>query len=201
MKKLLIIIATLLLSVQLHAQDTLLLQRIKEANMRTSSFESDLSRHLVSSEKTLNLKGRIVFISPDKLSASFDNDTYLIISGNRMKVDIGFFHGTFRIRKKGLMKSFANLFLYAFQGHCQDLADENNFYIDTQVDEHFNTVILTTKKKSFFGIGYKKAIFHFGLDDLLIKELILNDYGNSLDTYRISNPIFNEQLDTSVFDL
>lgn len=200
MKKLLIIV-TFLLSVQLQAQDTLLLQRIKMANMEVHTFQSQITRHLVTSEDVTNRNGEIHFMTPDKLYAEFDNGTYLTINENRIKLDIGFFHGTFRLRKKGLMRSFANLFLYAFQGRCQDLAEENNYFIDTQSDEHFNIVTLTTKKKSFLGLGYKKAVFHFGLDDLLIKELILTDYSDTQDTYRLIAPVINGEVDKNKFNL
>lgn len=200
MKKL-IIILTFLLSVQLQAQDTVLLQRIKEANMEVHAFQSRITRHLVSSEGINDRTGEIFFVTPDKLCTEFDNGTYLIINGNYIKLDIGFFHGKFRIRKKGLMRSFANLFLYAFQGRCQDLAEENNYFIDTQSDEHFHIVTLTTKKRSFLGLGYKTAVFHFGLDDLLIKELILTDYNDTHDTYRLLDPVINGEVDESKFDL
>ena len=200
MKKLLIIV-TFLLSVQLQAQDTLLLQRIKMANMEVHTFQSQITRHLVTSEDVTDRNGEIHFMTPDKLYAEFDNGTYLTISENRIKLDIGFFHGTFRLRKKGLMRSFANLFLYAFQGRCQDLAEENNYFIETQSDEHFNIVTLTTKKKSFLGLGYKKAVFHFGLDDLLIKELILTDYSDTQDTYRLIAPVINGEVDKNKFNL
>lgn len=200
MKKL-IIILTFLLSVQLQAQDTVLLQRIKAANMEVHAFQSRITRHLVSSEGINDRTGEIFFMTPDKLCTEFDNGTYLIINGNYIKLDIGFFHGKFRIRKKGLMRSFANLFLYAFQGRCQDLAEENNYFIDTQSDEHFHIVTLTTKKRSFLGLGYKTAVFHFGLDDLLIKELVLTDYNDTHDTYRLLAPVINGEFEESKFDL
>ena len=169
--------------------------------MEVHTFQSQITRHLVTSEDVTDRNGEIHFMTPDKLYAEFDNGTYLTISENRIKLDIGFFHGTFRLRKKGLMRSFANLFLYAFQGRCQDLAEENNYFIETQSDEHFNIVTLTTKKKSFLGLGYKKAVFHFGLDDLLIKELILTDYSDTQDTYRLIAPVINGEVDKNKFNL
>ena len=200
MKKLIIII-TFLLSVQLQAQDTILLQRIKEANLEVKAFQSNISRHLVASDETTDRNGKIYFVAPDKLYTEFDNGTYLIINGNYIKLDIGYFHGKFKLRKKGLMRSFANLFLYAFQGRCEDLAEENNYFIETSSDENFHIVTLTTKKKSFLGLGYKKAVFHFGHDDMLIKELILTDYKDTQDTYHLTAPVINGQVDESKFDL
>lgn len=200
MKKLLIFV-TILLSVQLYAQDTVLLQRIKEANMEVATFQSNITRHLVTSSDITDRNGELQFMAPDKLCTEFDNGTYLIINNNRIKLDIGYFHGTFKIRKKGLMRSFANLFLYAFQGRCQDLAEENNYFIETQTDENFHIVTLTTKKKSFLGLGYKTAVFHFGLDDLLIKELILTDYRDTHDTYRLLAPVINGNMDENKFSL
>ena len=178
-----------------------MLQRIKAANLEVHVFQSQITRHLVSSDGITDRNGEIYFMAPDKLYTEFDNGTYLIINDNRIKLDIGFFHGTFKIRKKGLMRSFANLFLYAFQGRCQDLAEENNYFIETQSNEHFHIVTLTTKKKSFLGLGYKTAVFHFGLDDLLIKELILTDYSNTQDTYRLLDPVINGEMDESKFNL
>ena len=200
MKKLIIII-TFLLSVQLQAQDTILLQRIKEANLEVKAFQSNISRHLVASDETTDRNGKIYFVAPDKLYTEFDNGTYLIINGNYIKLDIGYFHGKFKLRKKGLMRSFANLFLYAFQGRCEDLAEENNYFIETSSDENYHIVTLTTKKKSFLGLGYKTAVFHFGHDDLLIKELILTDYSETHDTYHLTAPVINGQVDESKFKL
>ena len=200
MKKM-IIIVTFMFSVQLYAQDTVLLQRIKTANMEVATIQAHITRHLVTSNDTTNRNGTLYFMAPDKLCTEFDNGTYLIINDNHIKLDIGFFHGTFRLRKKGLMRSFANLFLYAFQGRCQDLAEENDYFIETQSNEKFHIVTLTTKKKSFLGIGYKTAVFHFGLDDLLIKELILTDYRDSKDTYQLLNPSINGEMNESKFSL
>ena len=46
----------------------------------------------------------------------------MIVNEKKIKMDIGIFHGTFRLRDGGRMQSLTNIFLYGFQGRIQDLA-------------------------------------------------------------------------------
>ena len=200
MKKTLLALIVFLFASQLRAQDTLLLSRIMEAGSKLTSLSAQLHNHNKKGEKITEKDGKISYATPDKLAAIFENDTYLIINENRIKVDIGIFHGTFKMRN-GILRSLSRAFLYAIQGRCQDLADENNYSLQTETDGQFHTVTFTTKKKLLIGIGIKQAIFRYGLNDLLIKEIILIDYRGYIDTYTLVNEKYNEEIKESDFEI
>ena len=52
-----------------------------------------------------------------------------------------------------------------------------------------------------FGNVIQKDVNFDGLDDLLIKELILTDYRDTHDTYRLLAPVINGNMDESKFSL
>ena len=190
MKKLLVLFTTILLVAQMHAQDPVLLDSIKSANAKVITLEANIHNHTKKTDKTIIKDGVFHYSFPDKFSAVFEKDTYMIVNGNHIKVDIGMFHGTFRMFN-GPIRSLTRAFLYALQGRCQDLADENNFSLRTESDEHFHTVYFTTKKKILIGIGLKQAIFRYDSKSLLLKEIVLIDYKNTIDTYTLENEKYN----------
>ena len=200
MKKLLVLFATILLVAQMHAQNPVLLDSIKSANAKVMTIEANIHNDTKKTDKTIIKDGVFHYSFPDKFSAVFEKDTYMIVNGNHIKVDIGMFHGTFRMFN-GPIRSLSRAFLYALQGRCQDLADENNFSLKTESDEHFHTVYFTTKKKILIGIGLKQAIFRYDSKSLLIKEIVLIDYKNTIDTYTLENEKYNTKIDESVFDI
>ena len=200
MKKTLVLFTTILLALQMQAQDFVLLDRIKKANAKVTTLKAHVHNHNKRADKIIEKDGTIEYVSPDKFSAVFENDAYLIVNGNRIKGNIGIFHGTFKMRN-GPLRSLSRAFLYAFQGRCQDLAEENNFSLQTKTSENFHTVTFTTKKKLLIGIGIKQALLRFGLDDLLIKEIVLIDYRGYIDTYTLVNEKYNEKIEGSKFKI
>ena len=200
MKKLLVLFSTILFVIQMHAQDSALLDNIKSANAKVMTLEANVHNHTKKTDKTIEKDGVFQYSFSDKFSAIFENDSYMIVNGNRIKVDIGMFHGSFRMWN-GPIRSLTRAFLYALQGRCQDLADENNFSLQTESDERFHTVYFTTKKKILIGIGLKQAIFRFDCKSLLLKEIVLIDYKNSIDTYTLENEKYNTEIEESIFDI
>ena len=83
----------------------------------------------------------------------------------------------------------------------EDLAEENNFTLQTESDEHFHTVYFTTKKKLLIGIGLKQAIFRYDRESLLLKEIVLIDYKDSIDTFTLENEKYNTKIEDSIFDI
>ena len=71
MKKVLFLITTILIAMQLQAQDVSLLNRIKATNSKVKSFEADLSNTLVKPKKTTSQKGKLYFVSPKEFAALF----------------------------------------------------------------------------------------------------------------------------------
>ena len=200
MKKVLILLSVLLFVVQMYAQNSALLDSIKSANAKVMTLEANVHNHTKKTDKTIEKDGVVHYSFPDKFSAVFENDSYMVFNGNHIKVDIGMFHGSFRMRN-GPIRSLSRAFLYALQGRCQDLAEENNFRLQTESDEHFHTVYFTTKKKLLIGIGLKQAIFRYDSNSLLLKEIVLIDYKGSIDTYTLENEMHNAEIDENIFKI
>ena len=199
MKKVLIIFAAIVFAAQLQAQDAALLNQIKATNSKVKSFEADLSNTLEKPKKTKSQQGKLYYVSPKEFAALFSEDSYMIVNEKKIKMDIGIFHGTFKLKDGGRMQSLANIFLYGFQGRIQDLADENNYSLSTKTEGGYHVVTGTIKKKKLIGIGYKTVVFKYHTNSLLLKEIVLYDYSGDKDTYTISNVKYDVAVDKKKF--
>ena len=123
----------------------------------------------------------------------------MIVNKEKTKMDIGLFHGTFKLKEGGLMCGLSRIFLYGFQGRCQDLANENGYTLDTKTEGDCYVVTGTIKKKKLIGIGYKNVVFKYFTDSLLLKEIVVYDYSGNKDTYTISNVKYNISIDRKRF--
>ena len=198
MKKLIIVLAAIMMAMQLQAQDHDLLNRIKDTNGKIKSFDADLANTMVKPKKTTSQKGKLYFVAPYEFAALFD-ENYMIVNEQKIKMDIGLFNGTYRLRDGGMMQSLANIFLYGFQGRIQQLADENGYSLTTKTEDGYHIVTGTIIKKKLIGIGYKQVIFKYHTDSLLLKEIILCDYSGDVDTYTISNVKYDVKVDPKTF--
>lgn len=200
MKKVIVLLTTILFVLQMQAQKLPLLDSIKSANANVITLEADIHNHTKKTDKTIEKDGAFYYSFSDKFSAVFENDSYMIVNGDHIKVDIGMFHGTFRMWN-GPIRSLTRAFLYALQGRCQDLAEENNFSLRMESDNNYHQVIFTTKKKILIGIGLKQAIFRYDINSLLLKEIVLIDYKGSIDTYTLENEKYNAKIKEGIFDI
>ena len=199
MRKVLFLFTVLLFSVQMQAQDLNLLNRIKTVNGKVKSFEADLDNTLVKSKKTTTQKGKLYFVHPYEFAAQFTTGNYMIVNEKKSKMDIGLFHGTFKLRDGGMMQSLSNIFLYGFQGRLQELADENNYSLTTKTENGFHIVTGTINKKKLIGVGYRQVIFKYHTGSLLLKEIVMYDYKGNKDTYTISNVKYDVLVDKKMF--
>lgn len=199
MKRILIFFTAVLYALNLQAQDLMLLNRIKDTNGKIKTFEADLTNTLVKSKKTTTQEGKLYFVSPKEFAALFSADSYMIVNDKKIKMDIGLFHGTFKLKDGGMMQSLANIFLYGFQGRIQDLADENGYTLSTKTENGYHIVTGTINKKKLIGIGYKTVIFKYHTNSLLLKEIVLYDYSDVKDTYTISNVKYDVPVDKKTF--
>lgn len=201
MKRFLISLTVILLAFQLHAQDTDLLRRIKSAGSGVKSFETALTNSTQhKSGKVKTQIGQLYFVSPNEFAALFDTGRHMIVNEKQIKMDIGLFHGTFKLKEGGTMRSLSNIFLYGFQGRCQELADDNDYSIETKIGKYY-TVTFTNNKKNLLSIGYRQVIFNFKKSDLLIKEIILIDTRGVRDTYTISDTKYNVAVSKDKFKI
>jgi outer membrane lipoprotein-sorting protein len=200
MKKVLVLLTVILFSMPMRAQNLTLLDSIKNANANVMTLEAIVHNHTKKTDRTIEKDGAFYYSFSDKFSAVFKNDSYMIVNGDHIKVDIGMFHGTFRMWN-GPIRSLTRAFLYALQGRCQDLAEENNFSLRMESDNNYHQVIFTTKKKILIGIGLKQAIFRYDINSLLLKEIVLIDYKGSIDTYTLENEKYNAKIKEGIFDI
>lgn len=198
MKKLIALLAAFVMVVQLQAQDYNLLNTIKATNSRIKSFDAELANTLVKPKKTISQQGKLYFVAPFEFAALFDEE-YMIVNEQRIKMDMGLFSGTYKLRDGGMMQSLSNIFLYAFQGRIQQLADENGYSLTTKTENGYHIVTGTIIKKKLIGIGYKQVIFKYHTDSLLLKEIVLCDYSGNVDTYTISNVKYDVKVDSKTF--
>ena len=200
MGKLITFLTFFLISVQLKAQDVAILNSIENTNSKIKTFEADLANTNIKPKKTTFQEGILHFVAPKKFSAQFTSGKYMIVNENRIKANIGMFHGTFRLREGGMIRSLANVFLYGFQGRIRDLANENGYTLSTKTEDGFHIVIGTIKKKSLLGVGFQQVSFKYFTDSLLLKEIVLYDYNGNKDIYTISNVKYNVEVDKSKFE-
>ena len=199
MKKVLILFTAVLLAMQMQAQDVDLLNRIKAANGKISSFEADLNNTMVKPKKTTTQAGTLYFAKPYEFAAMFTTGNYMIVNEKKTKMDIGMFHGTFKLKEGGMMCGLSRIFLYGFQGRCQDLAKENEYTLSTKTEDGYHIVTGTAKKKPLFGVGYKQVVFKYNTGNLLMKEIVLYDYSGNKDSYVISNVKYDVPIDKKTF--
>jgi outer membrane lipoprotein-sorting protein len=199
MKKTIILLTAILFALQMQAQDATLLNRIKEVNGKVKSFESDLANTMVKPKKTTSQNGKLYFAKPYEFSAKFTTGNYMIVNEKKIKMDIGMFHGTFRLKEGGMMQGLSRIFLYGFQGRIQDLANENGYTVSTKTEGEYHIVTGTAKKKPLFGVGYKMVVFKYHTDNLLLKEIVLYDYSGNKDSYVISNVKYDVVIDKKTF--
>ena len=199
MKKTIILLTAILFALQMQAQDAMLLNRIREVNGKVKSFESDLANTMVKPKKTTSQNGKLYFAKPNEFSAKFTTGNYMIVNEKKIKMDIGMFHGTFKLKEGGMMQGLSRIFLYGFQGRIQDLANENGYTVSTKTEGDFHVVTGTAKKKPLFGVGYKMVVFKYFTDSLLLKEILLYDYSGNKDSYVISNVKYDVAIDKKTF--
>ena len=199
MKKLITILTFFLLTTQIQAQDVDLLNRIKATNGKIKSFEADLSNTMVKSRSTESQEGKLYFVATHRFSAQFTTGKYMIVNDRKIKMNIGIFHGTYRLRG-GMMESLADIFLCGFQGRLQELMDENGYNLSMETKDGYHIITGTVKRKKLIGVGYKQVSFKYHTDSLLLKEIILTDYSDTVDTYTISNVKYDVTVDQTMFD-
>jgi len=199
MKKHLLLLTLMLSFLRVFAQDEQLLQRILEAGNAIESVKSELHNHKEKDGAVTEKEGMFYYSNPDKFAALFDDDSYMVINGDIADMNIGIFHNRLRMRH-GPVRSLSMVFLYAFQGRCADLAELNNFSLSTKDFMGFHVITMTSKKKFHLGFGLRQVIFKCGLNDLLVKEIILIDFKGTVNTFTLHRPQYNVSFDQSVFE-
>ena len=185
---------------QVDAQDALVLQRILEAGHGIENVKSDMHHRRNKNGEVTEQNGVYYYSATDKYAALLDDGQYMVINGDYANMDIGVFHDKVRMRR-GPVRSLSQVFLYAFQGRCAELAEINNFSLDIMTSLEFHVVTMTTRKRFLIGFGLRQVVLKFGLDDLLVKEISITDYGGTTNIFTLRQPQYNVSIDPSVFDM
>ena len=81
----------------MRAQNLTLLDSIKNVNANVMTLEANVHNHTKKTDRTIEKDGDFYYSFSDKFSAVFKNDSYMIVNCDHIKVDIGIFHGSFRM--------------------------------------------------------------------------------------------------------
>lgn len=177
-----------------------MLQRILEAGHGIENVKSDMHHRRNKNGEVTEQNGVYYYSATDKFAALLDDGQYMVINGNYANMDIGVFHEKVRMRR-GPVRSLSQVFLYAFQGRCAELAEINNFSLEIKTLMGFHVVTMTTKKKLLIGFGLRKVVLKFSISDMLVKEISITDYGGTTNTFTLRQPQYNVSFDPSVFDM
>jgi outer membrane lipoprotein-sorting protein len=198
MKKQALIFILFLLGMRLSAQDNSVLKSILVAGSEVNTIDADLYKRFEKNNTAQEHYGKLYFVKPYKFAAKFNTGKYMIVNEKRIKINIGLFYGNIRL-KNGPLRSLSHIFLFAFQGRCEELAEENNYSIHVKTENNYH-VVTFIKNKRTIGLTYKKVVFKFDIKDLRVKEIVLYDTNNSVDSYIISNVQYNVKVNSNLFD-
>lgn len=202
MKRQVILIAMLFFAFGAQAQhDSTLFQQIEKAGQSLNSMECNITNTYIKPDFERTKLGKLYYQADDKIGAHFDNGNFAIINGNKIKIDVGIFHGTFRTDRGKLIKPLAQMLSCAIHGQCLKLAEEYNYDLALEKKDNAYVATFTTRKRKLLGIGYRQAIFNYDLDDKCLKSVILIDYKGCIDTYQLENRRFDVKIDQDKFKI
>ena len=202
MKQHFLLITILLLSLGIRAQDNqAIFQMIEQAGSTITSMECDLVNTCVKSGQTRTKQGKLYYQANDKIGAYFDCGDYAIFNGNKVKIDIGIFHGTFRTNRENLFSSLSNMLFCAIQGKCKPVADKSEYDYTLEAKGDTYRVNFNSRKQNSRGIGYRKVVFVYGKDDYRLRSLITTDFKGTTNTFSFSKLKYGCKIDSSKFKL
>ena len=200
MKKYIICLAVLFVAYNLSAQtENTLFQQIEDAGTSITSMDCDLKNVYFKNNSERIKLGKFYYQADDKIGVYFECEDYIILNSNKMKTDIGIFHGTFRTDRGKLIKPLVRMLFCAIQGKCEQLAEENNYDLSIETTDEAHTATFTSRKRNFFGIGYRQVIFNYSLENKRIQSIILIDYNGNTDTYQLTNSQYGIKIDEDKF--
>ena len=123
-------------------------------------------------------------------------DNVIIINADKMYFDHGMFHGNFNPKRNRMMNSIRCLLLYSFQGKCQELADECNYYMKTEKKNNEYVVTLTPKRKKL--LDFSLVVLHYSMSYKL-KEIEYTATVDDHSSYTIRNVKYNGPIKKEIF--
>lgn len=187
MKKTLIIAAALVSALTLQAQNSEeILAKIAKAPVRKAEVVSrikEVRTPAMAEEKTVTLKGNLLFKPENYLTINYDNKDQFIINGDRMVTITGGVNQVFDTSKNLMMKSLSDVLISAFMGRLPELATAQNSDIKAEKTGKDYVVTLTARKKSARGLS--KLTVVYAAADCSIKGMTMYEVTGAVTAYSI----------------
>lgn len=202
MKKHLLLLIGLFFALLAKAQDSqTLFQLIESESSKINTMECTIDNVRIKSGEETKKHGTLLYQSTDKIATNFSNGDHAIFNGNKVDIDLGIFHGTFRTNRKNVFNSLTDMLFSAIQGKCRQLIEDYDYDFDIETKDESYIVNCYSRKRSFLGIGYKQVSFIYGKDDYRIKSIIMTDYNNVVNRFTLSNIQYGKSIDANAFKL
>ena len=174
-----------------------ILDSIRTVNQAIKTVDATvIEKQYLHSGKTKNCEGKLYLTAPNCFSIHFENDDQIIINADKMYFDHGMFHGNFNPKRNKMMNSIRCLLLYSFQGKCQELADECNYYMKTEKKNNEYVVTLTPKRKKL--LDFSLVVLHYSMSYKL-KEIEYTATVDDHSSYTIRNVKYNGPIKKEIF--
>ncbi len=174
MKRILLIVSLLVLSLTVFSQQ---------------SFDTDFIQTKVVkvSGKTTEKAGHLVFDGHDQLSMVYTEPEgdYFNIEGNQVKINLDGKKAELNADKVKMVKLQRATLLNCLSGNWEQAATDNNAEVTTEEENGFTTITLTAKGKIPRG-GYSSVILKYGTDGVLVK-MVLEEAVGAINTYEMSH--------------
>ena len=176
MKKLTTLIATMLLTLGIAAQNI------------TYDVDFTQTREMKASGKTIVKSGHMVFDGTDLLSMNYTDPDgeYFIVEGTTVKMNIGGKKSEVNAEKVKSVELKRSTLLNCLAGKWQEAAKANNAESTVAVSKGKHTVTLTTKGKVQRG-GYSSVELTYRTADSKLMKMVLVESTGIKDTYEIVN--------------
>lgn len=173
MKRITLIIITMLLSTAAFAQKT---------------YDTDFAqtREMKVSGKTFNKAGHLVFDGNDHLSMTYDDPEgeYFIIDGTKVKINLDGKKADLDSEKVKMVQLQRSTLLNCLIGNWEQAADDNNADIQISEKDGLRNVFIKARGKAAKG-GYSSVELTYRTDNDMLTRMVLEEAIGIINTYEI----------------
>lgn len=203
MRRIFLILFTVLCTLAAQAQDKALLSGIEKANATVKSLEAHFvqTKTLKAKKTSVKSEGTIYLQGADKMAMVYQKPSTdnLKINGSQFFMQRGKKKSLFNTTKNKMMRSLSNTLLYCVHGKVQTLAAENKAKLTTAQTADGITVTLKTEKKS--ARGYSKIVLVYHPTTKLLTRMQMDEFNGNSTLYQISGIKKNASVNAKVFEI
>ena len=188
MKRIVAIMAGIILPLSTAAAQNATLDKIEKANAGLEKVKCSFSRTrtLPATGKVIKHDGVLYFVSPDKLSMQYDTDKEsLIIDGKTLYMKRLGKGSTFDTDKNALMRSLRNMLLNCIRGKVRQVAEDNN--ADVSVKEVADYWHVTLKAKGNAAAGFSRISLSYRKKDGYMVRMETVEFSGVSEVYTMSD--------------